>query len=211
MAVNFDRIAPFYDLLARIIFGNTLRKSQLRTLAIIPENASVLILGGGSGWYLESLLQQKQVSKIVYVEASAVMLRLSRKKIASINHLADIEFRLGTEQSIRAGEQFDVVITHFVLDLFTEPQLKNIIDRLIHVLQPEGLWLCSDFELSLLQSGQWWKKRLIAVMYIFFRTVSKVETKVLPDIHGLLAGYPLRCQYEATFYKDLIAARVYRK
>jgi hypothetical protein len=86
-----------------------------------------------------------------------------------------------------------------------------MIQIIYSALRQKGIWLCSDFEVSLFQSGQWWKKRLIAAMYIFFRIVSNVEAKVLPDIHELLSICPLHCEYEPTFYKGLIKARVYRK
>ncbi|QHT65647.1 class I SAM-dependent methyltransferase [Rhodocytophaga rosea] len=211
MAVNFDTIAYFYDQLSKVVFGKALQQSQWCTLPFIPVQATVLILGGGSGWYLKSLLQERQVKKIVYVEASAAMLRLSQQNIASVSCSTEIEFRLGTEKSIRYDEKFDVVITHFVLDLFPEPQVNSMIHLLYPALHQNGIWLCSDFELSGQQAGQWWKKSLISAMYIFFRWVSKVKARVLPDIHGLLVSCHLHCQYEATFYRGLIAARVYRK
>jgi tRNA (cmo5U34)-methyltransferase len=211
MAVNFDKIAPVYDQLARMVFGNALRKSQLCTLRFIPESATVLILGGGTGWFLKSLLQQKQVKKIVYVEASAAMLDLSRKKMATETYAAEIEYRLGTEQSIRAYEKFDVVITHFVFDLFPEQQVKMMIHILYHTLHQNGVWLCSDFVLARQHSGRWWKKRLVSAMYIFFRWVSGVEARTLPDIAGLLASFSLHCESKVTFYHGLIQAMVYRK
>jgi tRNA (cmo5U34)-methyltransferase len=211
MAVNFDKIAPVYDQLASMIFGNTLQKSQECTLRFIPAQVTILIVGGGTGWYLKKLLQQKQVKKIVYLEASQAMLRLSQHNIASVSCSTEVEFRLGTEQSIRSGEKFDVVITHFVLDLFPEPQVKAMIHILYNALRQNGIWLCSDFELSRQHPGRWWKKSLISAMYFFFRWVSNVKASTLPDIHGLLVSCCLRCEYEAIFYKGFIAARVYRK
>jgi tRNA (cmo5U34)-methyltransferase len=211
MAVNFDRVAPFYDSLARMVFGKALQQSQLYTLDHIPGQASVLILGGGTGWYLRKLLQQKQVSKIVYIEASEVMLKLSRRKTSDWLNTAQVEFRWGTESSLQAGERFDVIVTHFVLDLFTAPQVRNMITLLSKALQPGGIWLCSDFELCRKEPGYVWKKSLVKAMYLFFGSLSRVEARILPDIHGLFTACHFRSVAEASFYHQLIKSRVYRR
>ena len=50
---GFDKIAPFYDSLKRLVFGNALAESQRALLASIKKNGNVLIIGGGPEKYLK--------------------------------------------------------------------------------------------------------------------------------------------------------------
>lgn len=211
MPADFDRIAPNYDLFARLVFGNAVKNSQLVVLDFIPDQSAVLIVGGGTGWLLKALLQKKSVSKVVYIEASARMLELSRKQALLVNYTAIVDFRLGTEKSIQAGERFDVVITHFLLDVFTAQTAGKFIQTVGASLQQQGIWLCTDFSLEEHDSGKWWKKTLIRAMYAFFRWTCHIEATRLPPLHTLFAPAKWQCVYKTGFYNNLIVARIYRK
>jgi tRNA (cmo5U34)-methyltransferase len=53
VARGFDRLAPFYDSLARLIIGKGIKQSQLHFLNHLRgQNQGVLVLGGGTGWIL---------------------------------------------------------------------------------------------------------------------------------------------------------------
>ena len=80
-ANSFDRVAPIYDTLARIVFGRSIILAQLFYLKEIPVNARVLILGGGTGKVAHALLQLNNTCQIVYVEASVAMLEKTRSRI----------------------------------------------------------------------------------------------------------------------------------
>ncbi|HEY9047693.1 MAG TPA: class I SAM-dependent methyltransferase, partial [Ohtaekwangia sp.] len=71
--MSFDSIAPVYDMLSRIVFGRSMVKSQRHFLKYIPAEASVLILGGGTGWIIQELFAVNNTCTIVYVEASQKM------------------------------------------------------------------------------------------------------------------------------------------
>src|SRR5687768_3937740 len=124
MRNGFDILAPFYDLLARCFFGKSIRNSQLATLAFIPEDAVIVIIGGGTGWFLKELMATIKARKVVYIDSSEKMIALSKQKMASSPlKIEGIDFRLGTPFCIQPDEHFDVIITHFFLDLFTDAQL----------------------------------------------------------------------------------------
>ncbi|UOQ74624.1 class I SAM-dependent methyltransferase [Hymenobacter cellulosilyticus] len=101
---GFDRVAPFYDPLARLVFGNALQRAQQAALAGLPAGRPrVLIIGGGSGWVLGEVLQRRPDSRVLYLEASAMMLAKSRATLlhTTPDRAAQVEFRLGTEQDLR--------------------------------------------------------------------------------------------------------------
>ncbi len=52
---GFNRIAGVYDFLAKLVFGKHIRRSQEHFLKMVIQQNKVLVLGGGSGWILESI------------------------------------------------------------------------------------------------------------------------------------------------------------
>src|SRR3954467_9940136 len=100
MSANFNFIARYYNFLSGLIFGKSIHKAQLFYINQIPDDAIVLIVGGGSGKFLYDFLLRKRVNKILYVESSAEMLRLSEAKIKDISHRHIVEFRSGTHEDI---------------------------------------------------------------------------------------------------------------
>src|SRR5665213_2689273 len=75
MPANYDNSAWFYDRLSRLIYGDALVRAQVYLLGFIPENAKVLIAGGGTGWILEKLADVHPAGlQITYAEVSAKMM-----------------------------------------------------------------------------------------------------------------------------------------
>jgi tRNA (cmo5U34)-methyltransferase len=209
---GFDWVAPFYDSLATLVFGSAIRQSQTVFLHNIPTQASILVIGGGTGWILPELLTQTSPDRVLYLEASQKMLNLARQEVQDLDKVASIEFRLGTEKDIRPEEKFDVVISHFFLDLFTPVQLKEIIQILTDRLRPGGFWLVADF-VSATGSGirPVWTQFLIKSMYAFFRVFSGISAHTLPNWQNILSSYTLVPQKSAYFYHRMIKSVLYQK
>jgi tRNA (cmo5U34)-methyltransferase len=172
---QFNLISSVYDALVRIIYGKKLITAQTYFLPVIPDDATVLIIGGGSGKLLQELFKRKPDCKVIYVEASSSMIALAKKH----NHqnLSRIEFVHGTEDSIRASMTVDTIITPFFLDLFSEPSLSLVLKKLNTALRPDGKWIVTDFVASKKISHRF----LLWLMYRFFRIVSGIKTSDLPD------------------------------
>ena len=47
--MSFDRVAPYYDRLARLVFGGSIRRAQRHFLSQVPAAARVLLVGGAPG------------------------------------------------------------------------------------------------------------------------------------------------------------------
>lgn len=211
---NFDTIAFAYDTLVSWVFGSSIKRAQFDTLSWIPEGATVLIIGGGTGWYLKELLVQKKPRKVVYLEASQQMLNLTSKKIKSIlPRIPDtiVELRLGAEENIYPGEHFDIIVTHFFLDVFDQVRLKKIVHTLNSVLAWEGLWLIADFRLPEPKAGidYLWKIMLVKIMLLFFRVVSHITAQKLPEFPELFNKIKMHSVYDNFFYRGLIFSSVY--
>ena len=78
---GFDRIAPYYDALKRLVFGNAIHRSQAHFLQRLPQGCRLLIIGGGSGEVLSLLQNVNPLCRIWYVEASSKMLSLASSRV----------------------------------------------------------------------------------------------------------------------------------
>jgi SAM-dependent methyltransferase len=170
---EFNLIAPVYDKLSSLVFGNSMRSAQTLFLGDVPEWSNVLILGGGTGWLLADLLQTNKSCKVWYIEASSKMLALSQEIVAGEAHR--VVFVHGTEVDIPEGVIFDAVISHCYLDLFSADRCRQVVQRIKSAMHAEGVWLVTDF-----LNTTWWQSALLKLMYAFFRTVSGIYTNVLP-------------------------------
>jgi tRNA (cmo5U34)-methyltransferase len=205
---NFDRIANFYDLLAFMIFGDRIRKSQTIYFNKIPKHAEILVIGGGSGWILNELFKVNPPKKITYIDASAKMIALSAKNINPI-YKDKVNFIVGTENEIKPGEQYDVIITCYFLDLFSQEKMEDVMATLYDSLKTNGIWIFSDFHKNNPES--FIKRSLLKIMYSFFRILCNVQAKKLPDIDkgfSKLNMTPLRSDF---FYSNMIVSMLLKK
>ena len=199
-ANNFDGIAFIYDRLAKLIFGKSIIKSQRHFLTKIPDKATILILGGGTGWILQEITKIKPNVEIIFIDASARMIEVAQLKSTGKN----IRFIQGTENHI-PDQQFDVVITNFYLDLFREESLSGVIFKVKSSLAPRAIWIATDFV-----NQRPWHKTTLKLMYLFFLITCNIEAKQLPDWNKALnhiGGKKIESKF---FYRNFIEATVFQ-
>jgi ubiquinone/menaquinone biosynthesis C-methylase UbiE len=202
---NYDNSAWFYDRLSRVVFGQALVRAQTAFLPLIPPNAKILIAGGGTGWILEEITKVNASGlHITYVELSEKMLALARKRNAGNNQIIYINSPI---EEANLTNDFDVVITPFLLDSLPAPTLNKVIDTCYHLLKPGALWFNTDFQLT----GKWWQKPLLNSMYLFFRMIGCVDTVQLPEIKLYLHEMGLQPLKEEMFFGEFIISVVYEK
>jgi ubiquinone/menaquinone biosynthesis C-methylase UbiE len=172
---RYDSIARFYDQLAKLAFGDQIIDSQVHFLRSVPDDSSVLILGGGTGWIVKELLKIKPGCRITFVDASAKMISLAKAKNDSL--WANIAFVHGTEDDIPEGH-YDVVITNFFLDLFSPKELDIVLQKIKARLMFKVIWLVTDFQ----KPKTFWQKIVLAFMYRFFGLVTRLKNHRLPDL-----------------------------
>lgn len=212
-ASGYDRLAAGYDRLARLVYGNALRAAQTSFLQAIPKHSEVLVVGGGSGWFLEQLLLRCAPKFVLYVELSPKMLALAKDRIARNcpAQLADVEFVEGDVEGIAEEMSYDVVVTHCLLDMFDGLQLQGIVLRLRAALRPGGRWYFSDFR----HAGRWpmsWVSRLLIwIMYRFFRWFCGIPAHRLPDFGKAFKAAGMEMQDEKLFFGGMIAAQLLQK
>ncbi len=198
MVVNdFNRIAPFYDRIAKLIFGNQLIRAQIHFLSEIKPNDDVLILGGGTGQLLEYF---PSCNKVLFVEKSEQMiLYASRRKIE-----ADVDYINEDFLNYDHNRKFDIIICPFFLDCFDEINLHQVLRKIKSSLKSEGNLLVIDFK----KNG--FNGLMLKSMHVFFRIFSKLESKSLLDIHQKVLDVGFREAKVKFSHRNQLFSRLYR-
>ena len=146
-AKGFDRLAKGYDLLVALVYGRSLRKAQSWYLERVKPGSKVLILGGGTGWFLEELLRTGRVAEVDYVELSGRMLELSQKRVeVQLPQEKDrVNWILGTVYDLEERPCYDLICTLCFLDLFEGEELESEVQAIIKRISPQGNWYFSVF------------------------------------------------------------------
>lgn len=200
---NFDRIAPFYDRIASLAFFGSILRSQKFFLDRIPQQANVLVLGGGTGEFLLRLIKVNPLCQVWYIDSSAKMICRARRKMKNSSQL---HFIHGTEEIIPMEIKYDAVITFFYLDLFGDDKLQHVVEKIRASLRTNALWLASDF----VTMSNVWSPLFLKLMYAFFKWACGIEAKKLPDWKNHLSNSGFTQVYKNPFYAGFIESCVYR-
>jgi len=205
-ARGFDRLSPLWDLMVGLFPGRGIPRSRVRHLERASDRRRALIVGGGTGAFLIALLESGFEGTVTAIDPSAGMLRRSAARLRRRrpDDLGRVELRRGGIDCLRGDERFDLICTHFVLDLFDDARLVEVMERLDAALEPDGLWLCSDFAApagGMLRRGA--QAALVGALYRFFGVTCAVGARRLPPID---AGFE-RLGYRAVA-RDTLAVGV---
>lgn len=205
---SFDKVAPFYDVLSRMIYFNAQRNAQINQLHYLQPGSVILIVGGGSGWILESIAAHYSSGlQIVYVEMSERMMRYSQRRNAGENL---VTFVLADITDYSSDLKFDAILTPFLFDNFSTQTADRVFMQINTLLKPQGLWLTADFSLEK-PNGQWWKLLMTKAMYTFFKAFGIVEGNKLINIDSLFSQHQYRLKDKQFYYRGFIKGCVYCK
>lgn len=194
---RFNSIAPVYDWLAQLVFGDAIWKSQIHFLNEIKPSDKVLILGGGSGKILESI---PICQSIYFLEKSEKMLQLAKKR--NVNQ--KISWLCEDFLIYHSEEVFDVIICPFFLDAFNEKNLELVINQIRKYLKSSGKLLVIDFQIK-----KKWHAILVLAMYLFFRIVVSYNGKKLLNFSSLLEKKGFCERKKQSFYSENIFSSVF--
>ncbi|MBS1749070.1 MAG: class I SAM-dependent methyltransferase [Bacteroidetes bacterium] len=208
MTNNYNSVAGIYDVSSRMVFGKAQQKSQTGLLNWIPPQSRILIVGGGTGWILESITAiYPSGLDILYVEASAKMMALSRKRNFGNNA---VTFICNPIESCNFNGLFDIVFTAYLFDNFLRTEAEVIFQILHQMLRPGGRWLFADFYIDAVHPPLW-QKLLWYTMFSFFRITCGVQAKKLVDMSGYFKKAEYRLLQEKEYYSGFITGKVYEK
>jgi ubiquinone/menaquinone biosynthesis C-methylase UbiE len=207
MVTNYDKIASVYDLIRRVVFGNSIVNAQVCLLKYAPAYSRILIVGGGTGWIIEEITAIHSEGVIIdYVESSAKMIALSEKRNYAANKVNFIKQPI---EDYTTTEKYDVVLTPFLFDNFSIDKIQIIVTKLDSYLKEDGVLLYADFVCDE-NKGPLWQRILLRIMYLFFRITCNIETQKVINMDRFfdLLYYKV---FEESHYNNFIKSIAYRK
>jgi len=202
---SYEYVAPYYDVLQRLVFGNTLLRAQETTLHSILPADHIVIAGGGSGLVLESIARLHPSGlTVTYIDASPRMIAKARRRNYGDNKL---QFITAPVQEVALGSDYDIVITPFLFDNFSGALVDDVFLHLHGALRPGGSWLNTDFSADTGMA----QRTLLKLMYAFFRLTCRIDATRLPDMDARFKNKDYSLVEDHRFMKGFVTAKTYRK
>lgn len=210
---NFDRIATIYRWGEYISLGPLLQRTRTRLLDQLGSPHHALVLGDGDGRFLEQLLLRYPQCTAVAADISTAMLdKLRRRCLHSVPNAAT---RLTTLQrsalDLDPPPSTDLIVTHFLLDCFTQPDVDALTHRIASQLTPGTLWLVSDFALPTNTILRPFARLYIASLYAAFRLLTGLRVKHLPDPQSALERNGMRRTTRLTLLGGILYTELWRR
>ncbi|WP_109832552.1 class I SAM-dependent methyltransferase [Reichenbachiella versicolor] len=181
--LNYNSIAPIYDLLKNCVFGKPIFKIQKAQLSEIQQEDLVLVIGGGTGYLLEHLH-----ANVDYVDSSYRMIRSAQRR----DTRSSVTFHCCRLEELKPIVKYDYIISDFFLDLFSDEDLAKVIDLIKSMLRITGRLIVKDFGVPKTCYQSW----LSYSMHTFFRLTTQLKRKRFADLESVLLrnGFKLKDQ-----------------
>ncbi len=211
--MSFDRLARPYRYLEYLSFGNALERCRFALLPELADAQRVLLYGDGDGRFLARLLATYPALTVDAVDSSAAMLRLAQARLTPeararvrFHHRNALAFApsVGT-----GGVGFDLVVTHFFLDCFSDDELTQLLARIEPHLAPDARWLVSEFAIPANPAAAIAARALVRLLYIAFRILTGLRTNRLPDYAAVLTGHGFTLSRRTTMLAGLLQSELW--
>jgi tRNA (cmo5U34)-methyltransferase len=208
VSVNYNKLAPFYGFISEIVFGKALTKSTAVFMDRIPENAKILVAGGGDGKILKDLFKTGKKFNILYCDSSNKMLNLAKKRdpfpSGQVDFLCKDAFTLN-------HQDLDCVITPFFLDQFSNPDIERFLEKCHSYTSNSGMILFTDFNKNPHGFMRHFHRLLIKSMYYFFALVVGLKQRTLPDFLNCFENTSWKLAEKWESNNGLLTSAVFRK
>jgi SAM-dependent methyltransferase len=213
--MNCDRIARVYRAAEYSSFGGALQACRVMYLRDVAECRRALVCGDGDGRFLTELLRANREVCVDYVDLSAGMAGLARRRVDAIgaDAIARTSFHVGDvrEFSLGDGAAYDLITAHFFLDCFADAEVASVARRLASFAQPGATLLLSDFRIPPRGVARYIAAAIIRGLYGAFRVATGLRVTRLPNYEGALEGAGFRKERETLKLGGLLAASLWRK
>ena len=209
--MNCDPLARWYRWLEYAGFGRALERRRTALLAAMTTARQVLVLGDGDGRFLSAFLRANRHAEVDAVDNSAAMLALARQGVSGTD-TARVRFHHADAARWQPpAVSYDLIVTHFFLDCFTDRELRPLVARLATFAAPGARWAVSEFRQPAGGAAAWHARAWIAGLYAFFRIVTGLRARRLPDHAAALSAAGFRLDHETVARFGLLASELWRR
>jgi ubiquinone/menaquinone biosynthesis C-methylase UbiE len=199
---RFGRLARAYRWMEYFSFGPYLQQCRTLRMDEAASHRRALVYGDGNGRFLAELIRRAPAIQATAVDASAVMLRQAARKLPDGSHVRFVHAdALACEPAQFPEAPFDLVVSHFFLDCFTEPEVELLLSRVQNALCDDAIWIVSDFAIPERAPAKQIAALIVRGLYVAFGLLTGLTTRRLPD-HGRMmqnAGWRLEDRQELLF------------
>ncbi|MER3497323.1 MAG: bifunctional demethylmenaquinone methyltransferase/2-methoxy-6-polyprenyl-1,4-benzoquinol methylase UbiE [Chitinophagaceae bacterium] len=146
VAEMFDKIAPRYDLMNRVLSAGIDVKWRKKAIRLLKKDQPQIILDVATGTADMAILACKLLrpQKIIGIDISQEMLEVGRKKVEKEGLALFIELQSGDSETIKFPQNsFDAVMVAFGVRNFEN--LENGLKEMLRVLKPGGRLVILEF------------------------------------------------------------------
>lgn len=210
--MSFDRLAPHYRWLERVLAGPRLQRCRTTWLPELAGCRRLLVAGAGHGPALPLFLRAHPELHITCVDASAGMLAAAeanaRCQGADLGRLAFVRAEL---PGWTPAARFDAIATHFFLDCFPPDRLRDVVAALADAATPDARWIVSDFAVPARGAARLRARAVHGLMYTFFRLATRLPARHLTPPDPLLAAAGFRLRGRRTSEWGLLQADLWQR
>lgn len=212
MSSGFDRLASSYGGLEHFLFGSRLQEMRCVYLAQLANCQDILLIGEGTGLFLEKLLLVNPKAKVTVIDQSAKMIKRARGRVAG-QDLHRVSFQTVAFENFRSANEFDAVCTFFFWDCFEKDRIREMLPLLPHCMKREGLWFEVDFFED--QQGallsRIWHYFLLRFLYGFFGYATGIEARWVEEIEPLAKENGFSLTHSQWADRLPVRARIFQK
>ncbi len=168
------------------------------------------MLGDGDGRFLAAFLRANPAVEVDAVDSSARMLALAKGRVAE--HAARVRFHHADARDWPPPRaDYDLIVTHFFLDCFTDAELGPLVARLASSATGRARWVVSEFHQPATGFAAWRARFWIGGLYAFFRVVTGLHVRRLPDHRAVLKTQGFRCEQTLLADGGLLTSELWRR
>jgi SAM-dependent methyltransferase len=207
-APDFDGLAGIYRWMEWLTFGPWLWRCRCAHLGELQSRRSALLLGDGDGRFTARLLNENHSVVVDAIDASPAMLAaLMRRAGSNGNRVRTRAADLRAWQPER--EDYDLIVTHFLLDCLTTEEIAELAAKLWPHLGPDCVWVVSEFSVPPGWFGRIFAFPLVSALYRAFRLLTGLTISNLPNHRAALGSAGFAVVSQRTWLRGLLSSELW--
>jgi cyclopropane fatty-acyl-phospholipid synthase-like methyltransferase len=160
------------------------------------------------------LLRANSGVRVDFVDVSPKMVELAERRITAMGRAfgSRVRFHVADLRTFEPPQSpYDLVVTHFFLDCFTDSEVSDLATQLASWTTPQGQWIVSEFQEASGRFGGLWTKLVVRALYAAFRISANLRVTRLPRYEQALGGTGFRLQGREQALGGLLRSSVWRR
>jgi ubiquinone/menaquinone biosynthesis C-methylase UbiE len=180
--VRFDRLARAYRWMEYFSFGPYLMQCRNLRIAWMVPCRRALVYGDGDGRFLAELVRRAPMIQVAAVDASSKMLLRLAQRLPSGARVRPVHAdALACAPAEFREAPFDLVVSHFFLDCFSEAEVALLLARVNDAVEKTAMWVISDFAIPQRGLARLFGAWIVRGLYLAFGLLTGLKTRRLPD------------------------------